>query len=169
MATKKKAPAKKKPAAKKAVRKAAPKKAVKKAPAKKAVKKTTTKKAAPKKAVKKAPAKKAAAPKALGAVKKAMTKSQVVNHIAESAELSRKQVAHVLELLEHVIVAHVKKGGVGSFKLNGLMNIKAVQKPARKARKGVNPFTGAEIMIKAKPAYRSVRVTALKRLKEIVA
>lgn len=177
MATKKKTSAKKKPAAKKAApkkvaKKAAPKKAVKKAApkkvAKKAAPKKVAKKAAPKKAAPKKAAPKKAAPAKLGVVKKALTKTQVVSHIADAAELSRKQVAHVMDLLEEVIVAHVKKGAVGAFKLNGLVNIKSVTKPARKARKGVNPFTGEEIMIKAKPAHRAVRVTALKRLKEIV-
>ena len=132
--------------------------------AKKAVKKVA-KKAAPKKAVKKVAKK--AAPKAISPAKKAMTKSQVVALIADHVELAKKQVGNVIDALEHVIAAHVKKGAVGQFKLNGLLNIKAVKKPARKARKGVNPFTGQEIMIKAKPAYRSIRVTALKRLKEM--
>jgi nucleoid DNA-binding protein len=43
-----------------------------------------------------------------------------------------------------------------------------VRKPARKARKGINPFTGEEMMFKAKPARNVVKVTALKRLKEMV-
>ena len=50
----------------------------------------------------------------------------------------------------------------------GLMKIKVVRKPATKARPGINPFTGEEIMIKAKPARNVVKVTPLKNLKEMV-
>jgi nucleoid DNA-binding protein len=39
--------------------------------------------------------------------------------------------------------------------------------PARKARKGINPFTGEPTIFKAKPASRKVKVTALKALKEM--
>jgi nucleoid DNA-binding protein len=49
------------------------------------------------------------------------------------------------------------------------MKISGVKKPARPARKGVNPFTGEEIMIKARPAYKAVKIKALKKLKEMVA
>jgi nucleoid DNA-binding protein len=42
-----------------------------------------------------------------------------------------------------------------------------VKKPARKARPGVNPFTGEEIMIAAKPASTTVKVRPLKKLKDM--
>jgi nucleoid DNA-binding protein len=48
------------------------------------------------------------------------------------------------------------------------MKVKVVKKPATKARLGKNPFTGEEIMIKAKPARKTVKVTALKGLKDMV-
>jgi nucleoid DNA-binding protein len=48
------------------------------------------------------------------------------------------------------------------------MKIKKVSKPRRPARKGVNPFTGEEMMFKAKPAHNQVKVLALKGLKEMV-
>ncbi|MEM7281726.1 MAG: HU family DNA-binding protein, partial [Pseudomonadota bacterium] len=50
----------------------------------------------------------------------------------------------------------------------GLMKIKSVKKPATKARKGINPFTGEEMMFKAKPARKAVKVLPLKGLKEMV-
>lgn len=166
MATKK-TTAKKTTAKKKVVKKAPAKKAVKKVAAKKVVKKTTAKKVVKKVAAKKVVKK--AAPKKITAVKgKPMTKAQVVNTIAEHVDLTKKQVNGVIDCFEQIITAHLKSGACGQFKFNGLVNMKTVKKPARKARKGVNPFTGEEIMIKAKPAHRSVRVTALKRLKEIV-
>ena len=48
------------------------------------------------------------------------------------------------------------------------MKIKVVRKPATKARKGTNPFTGEEMMFKAKPARNVVKVLALKGLKSMV-
>ena len=104
------------------------------------------------------------------AVKKAMTKTEVLNTIAENTCLSRKDVASVLDELSVVIERHIKKGGVGTFTLPGLAKIKMVKKPATKARKGVpNPFRPGELMdIAAKPASTRVRITPLKKLKDMV-
>ena len=41
------------------------------------------------------------------------------------------------------------------------------KKPAKKARKGINPFTGEETVFKAKPASIAVKVRPLKKLKEM--
>ena len=168
MATK--APAKKaaKPAAKKApAKKAAPKAAkpaAKKAPAKKAAPK------AAKPAAKKAPAKKVAAPvKASGPVKERYSKSQIVQEIAEMTSVARKEVTKMLEHLEDIIARHVSPKGPGEFVLPGILKINAIKKPAKKARKGVNPFTGEEVTFKAKPASTAVKVRPLKKLKEMAA
>jgi len=48
------------------------------------------------------------------------------------------------------------------------MKLKAVNKPATKARKGRNPFTGEDVMLKAKPASRKVRVRALRTLNGLI-
>jgi nucleoid DNA-binding protein len=48
------------------------------------------------------------------------------------------------------------------------MKIRLKKKPATKARKGINPFTGEEMMFKAKPARNVVKVQALKGLKDMV-
>ncbi len=42
-------------------------------------------------------------------------------------------------------------------------------KPATKARKGTNPFTGEAMTFKAKPATKTVKVTPLKAFKDVVA
>ena len=47
------------------------------------------------------------------------------------------------------------------------MNVKTVRKPATRARKGINPFTGEETMFKAKPARTVVKVLPLKAMKEM--
>ncbi|WP_444928456.1 HU family DNA-binding protein [Microbulbifer sp. SSSA002] len=122
-------------------------------------------------ATKKAPAKKAAAKaapvKKVKAIKEKYTKTQVLNQIAENTELSRKQVQSVLDELNDIIEGHIKKRAVGEFTLPGLMKITTVKKPAKKARKGINPFTGEETTFKAKPASIQVKVRPLKKLKEM--
>lgn len=101
-------------------------------------------------------------------IKVRQTKSQILEQIATSTELSRRQVSSVLDGLADVIEAHIKKNAVGVFVLPGLMKISTVRKPATKARKGINPFTKEEVMFKAKPASTAVRVRPLKKLKDMV-
>jgi nucleoid DNA-binding protein len=100
-------------------------------------------------------------------IKDRFSKTQILDQIAESTELSRKQVAAVLDSLTDVIEAHVKKNSVGEFVLPGLLKINTVRKPAVKARKGINPFTKEEVMFKAKPATTVVKVRPLKKLKDM--
>ena len=137
-------------------------------------------------AKKKAPAKKTtakakAAPKAkasansnikptvaLKSVNKARTKSEIMTAIAENTGLTRKDVGAMFNALGEVIGLDVGKKGPGIFTVPGLMKITRIHKPATKARKGVNPFTGEEQMFKAKPARNVVKVRALKGLKEMV-
>jgi len=129
------------------------------------------KKPAAKKApAKKAPAKKAAAPaKKLTAVKEKFTKTQIIAEIMNDTELSKKEVAAVLDSLTDVIERHVKKRAVGEFTLPGLLKIKTVKKPAQKAKKNVpNPFRPGELMdVAAKPATTKVKVLPLKKLKDM--
>lgn len=109
------------------------------------------------------------APKKLPSIKDPMTKSGMIKSITDATCLGKKDVVAVLECFTQVIEKHVKSGGPGKFVLPGVLKITVVKKPARAARKGVNPFTGEEIMIKARPAYKTVRIKALKKLKEMVA
>lgn len=134
-----------------------------------AAKKTAAKKAPAKKAAPKAAAKKAAPKKKMTAVTERYNKTQIVTEIAESTELSKAQVNAVLEQLGDVIERHIKKRAVGEFTLPGLLKIKTVKKPARKARKNVpNPFKPGELMdVAAKPASTTVKVLPLKKLKEM--
>jgi len=98
----------------------------------------------------------------------AMTKSQLMASIAETTKLPKRQVSAVVEALSDHITRHLKPKGVGKFTLPGVAKFTTVSKPARKARKGINPFTKEEIMIKAKPASRAVRIRPLKALKDQV-
>ena len=99
---------------------------------------------------------------------KAPTKGEILNNIAQATELSRKQVSAVFEALGNEIKSNVGKKGPGLFVVPGLMKVIMVQKPAVKARKGINPFTKQEQMFKAKPARKVVKVRPLKSLKDMV-
>lgn len=101
------------------------------------------------------------------AIKEAMTKSQICSEIAENMDCSKKQVSQFFDELSLLIERHVKARGAGEFTLPGLCKIKVQKKPATKAKPGVNPFTGEEIMIKAKPARKVIKVRPLKKLKDM--
>jgi nucleoid DNA-binding protein len=96
----------------------------------------------------------------------APTKSEILASISKDTELSRKQVSAVFESLNGVIKKSLRSHGIVT--LPGLLKLKVVKKPATKARKGTNPFTGEEMMFKAKPASKKVRALPLKSLKAMV-
>ena len=98
---------------------------------------------------------------------KAPTKSEILNQIAKDTGLSRSEINSVFDSLNVTMRKSLRKNG--EFTLPGLLKLKVVKKPATKARKGVNPFTGEEMMFKAKPASKRVRVSPLKGLKTMVA
>ena len=120
-----------------------------------------------KKAKKKAAAKKAPAA-TVKTIKEPMTKSALYTTISENTELKKKDVVAVFDELTNIINGHVKRNGAGIFTLPGLCKVKVVRKPATKARKGINPFTGEPTIFKAKPARNVVKILPLKALKEMV-
>ena len=123
-------------------------------------------KAAPK--ARKAPAKQAATPaRKVTALRNKMSKAALLTHLAHETGLTRVQVGTVMSELEILIERHVKKRAVGEFTLPGLLKIRSVKRPPTKQRMGRNPATGEEIVVPAKPATTRVRITALKRLKEM--
>ncbi len=75
---------------------------------------------------------------------KALTQAQTVALISDAAGVSKKEAKVALEALQSALVKNDKVAtpfGIFSKKV----------KPARPARKGTNPFTGEEMMFKAKP------------------
>lgn len=134
--------------------------------------KTTTKakaKAAPKAKATAKPAATAARPTVpLKAVDRPRTKSDIFTALSGTTGLSRKEVGNVFAALGEVIGLDVGKKGPGVFTVPGLMKVTRIHKPATKARKGINPFSGEEVMFKAKPARNIVKVRPLKALKEMV-
>lgn len=101
--------------------------------------------------------------------KKPPTKSEIYAKIVDDTGLTRKDVAAVFDSLHAQIEKSLSgRGGSGFFAIPGLLKMRVVKKPARKARLGINPFTGEEMMFKAKPASKVVKVSALKGLKDMV-
>lgn len=107
-------------------------------------------------------------PKKATASGKIRSKSEVFGALASANELTRKQVVGLFEELSSLIKADLGKKGPGIFKVGDLMKIKVINKPAVKARQGINPFTKEPMMFKAKPARRVVKVLPLKGLKDMV-
>lgn len=99
---------------------------------------------------------------------KRRSRGDVVKQIAAGTDLKTGKVREVLETLTAIMAADLGKKGPGEFNFNGLVKLRTVNKPATPARKGRNPFTGQEIMIKAKPASRKVRARALRSLNAMI-
>lgn len=109
------------------------------------------------------------ATKKLTAIKSKQTKAQIIQAITDEAGIAKKDVTAVFVTLGELISRHMKRNGSGEFQIPDTgVKIRRVKKPARKARMGRNPATGEAIKIAAKPAQTTVRVTALKALKDTV-
>lgn len=101
------------------------------------------------------------------AAAKARTKSDIYAGLAEFADLTRKQVSAVFDGVATMMKKDLTRGPK-VFSVPGLMKVTVVHKPATKARKGINPFTGEPTVFKAKPARKVVKVRPLKGLKDMV-
>jgi nucleoid DNA-binding protein len=95
-----------------------------------------------------------------------MSKSQLIEKIADSTELTKKEVKGVMDAL--VTVGHKELKKSGTFTVPGFAKFVVVKKPATKARKGINPFTGEPTTFKAKPARKIVRARPVKAAKDAV-
>lgn len=147
-----------------------------------APKKTTKTPTAAKSKAKKAPTKKPvrrtkpAVEMMFSPIKEKMGKTQILQTLADAAEIDKKQAKAVYEAFGEMILASVCKGSVGHFALPGILDVKTRKIPAKKVKaikKGTevrNPRTG-EMMEHAgraaytKPATVKVRVKALAKLR----
>ena len=104
------------------------------------------------------------------AAKKPPTKTEILTNIATATDLTKKQVADVMEALAKEIKKSLGPRGPGAFALPGLLKIEKKRIPARPAKKGVpNPFKPGELMdVAARPASNKVKVRPLKNLKDMV-
>lgn len=112
---------------------------------------------------KNATAKKAAP---LRPVKEALSKSGLINRIAEENGVTRDVVKGVLASFESALMGSVHPKGAGEFTLPGLLKVTLRKVPARKAGTMIrNPSTGEMMPGAAKPASVRVKVRALSKLK----
>merc|ERR1711981_624819 len=95
-----------------------------------------------------------------------LTTAGAYSAVAESMGLKPKDVKAAVDGLLGLAAAQIKKNG--SFKVAGMLNLKLKVKPARPARKGVNPFTKEPCVFKARPASKTVKVYPMKKLKEAI-
>jgi nucleoid DNA-binding protein len=103
------------------------------------------------------------------APKKAPTKTEILQNIANATDLTKKQVAAVLDAMTEEVRKNLGPRGAGIFTFPGLLKIEKKKVPARPAQKDVrNPFTGELQDRPAKPAYNKVKLRALRNLKEMV-
>jgi DNA-binding protein HU-beta len=80
---------------------------------------------------------------------------------------TKKQVKGILETLCALGYRGLTKKG--AFVLPGFAKFVVVKKPATKARKGVNPFTGEPTVFKAKPARKVIKARPVRAVKDAVA
>jgi DNA-binding protein HU-beta len=95
-----------------------------------------------------------------------MSKSELIQKIAEEVELSKKDVKAVIEQLAMVGYKEMKKSG--EFLVPGFAKFVVVKKPATKERTGINPFTKEPTVFKAKPARKVLKVRPVKAAKDAV-
>jgi histone family protein DNA-binding protein len=99
-------------------------------------------------------------------VKETFTKAGLAQHLAEQTGVETKAVKAVMAALELTILASVHKKGAREFTLPGLLKIGVIDVPAKKKRRGIDPFTGQEREFAAKPATVRIKVRALKKIKD---
>ena len=94
-------------------------------------------------------------------------KNDIINELAANTDLSKIEVSAVLNELATLIERHIVEGAVGEFILAGLFKVTTTQKDAKEPRVGINPFTGQSIKFSAKPSRTTVKIHALKGLKDM--
>jgi DNA-binding protein HU-beta len=89
---------------------------------------------------------------------KQMSKSALISHLAETNEMTRKQVVSFMDTLVNTAYKNAKNG----FTLPGIGKLVLVN---RKARMGRNPATGEAIKI---PAKKVVKFRVAKAAKDAI-
>lgn len=144
--------------------------------------KATTRKPAAKKTTAKKPVRrvKKAVEMMFSPVKTKMGKSEIIQTLAEAAELDKKQAKAVYEAFGQMMMASVCKGSVGHFAMPGIIDVKTRHIPAKKVKaikagtEVRNPRTGEMTehpgrAAYTKPATVKVRVRPLAKLKSVAA
>lgn len=98
-----------------------------------------------------------------------LTKSALLQAVVDSVGdgAVKKDVKAVLDSLTEIGHKELKKNGV--FIVPGFAKFVVVKRPARPARKGINPFTKEPTTFAAKPASKAVKARPIKAIKDAVA
>ena len=98
---------------------------------------------------------------------KKMTKGALFQAITNAGgDIPKKTVKAVVDALQEIGARELKKNG--SFVVPGFAKFVVKKRPARPARKGINPFTKEPMIFAAKPASKTVRARPVKAIKEVV-
>ena len=95
-----------------------------------------------------------------------ISKSELIQKVADAVSLPKKDVRAVIEQLASVGYKELKKSG--EFVLPGFAKFIVVKKPATPERRGINPFTKEPTVFKAKPARKILKVRPVKAAKDAV-
>jgi len=96
-----------------------------------------------------------------------LSKSSLIQTLSDKSEIARKDVKGLLEAIATIGYTELKKNGL--FVVPGLVRMVVQKKPATKARKGINPFTGEPAVFKAKPARKVIKARPVKAAKDAIA
>ena len=97
---------------------------------------------------------------------KRMSKTELIEAVANESGLDKKQVNAVLDGLTGVIYKELKNEN--EVVIPGLVKLTTVRKPATPEREGINPFTKEKTVFKAKPARTVIKPRPLKALKDAI-
>ena len=95
-----------------------------------------------------------------------ISKSELIQKVADAVSLPKKDVKAVIEQLASVGYKELKKSG--DFVLPGFAKFIVVKKSATPERSGINPFTKEPTVFKAKPARKILKVRPVKAAKDAV-
>jgi DNA-binding protein HU-beta len=95
-----------------------------------------------------------------------MSKSELIQKIADECSVARKDVKAVIESLATQGYKELKK--TGEFLVPGFAKFVVIKKPATKERAGINPFTKEPTVFKARPARKIIRARPVKAAKDAV-
>lgn len=99
-------------------------------------------------------------------IKEKFTKTQLNEYLELLSGVPKADVRKVLAAQEKVILGSIMKKGLREFMLPGVLKVVTKSIPARKEKKGINPFTKEPCIFKAKPATIRVKVRPMKKLKD---
>lgn len=100
----------------------------------------------------------------------ALTAADLKRELREETGLTTDDVNTIFEVIEDVVLGALKKARAGDrvVVLPGVVGIYKKHYPAKRARRGINPFTQEEQMFKAKPAHNKVKSVIYKKAKDVV-